>query len=126
MSISNSVLIFSLVLRIPCFCLFVWPFYVAGAASGRYFWTACAVKPFHVENCLLLMDFSRVCFGGLNAAWSRYLISAAFYVMEYVLHAMCLVFLVFVFGVVVLQSCNGNIHDLVCGSLPPFHMSLLL
>ena len=34
-SISNSVLIFTLVLRIPYFCIFMWPLSVAGAESGR-------------------------------------------------------------------------------------------
>ena len=61
------------------------PLSVAGAESGKYCWTARAVNLGHVENCLLLMSFSRVCFGGMNAAWSRYLISADFEVMAYAL-----------------------------------------
>ena len=68
LSISNTVLIFSLVLQITCFCIFIWTLSVASAESGRYFWTARAVKPGHVENCLLLIAFSSVCFGRLNAA----------------------------------------------------------
>ena len=67
-SISNAVLIFSLVLQIPFF-LYIWPFSVDYAESGRYFWTARAVKPVHVEKHLLLISFRSVCFGGLNAAW---------------------------------------------------------
>ena len=67
-SISNAVLIFSLVLQIPFF-LYIWPFSVDYAESGRYFWTARAVKPVHVEKHLLLIAFRSVCFGGLNAAW---------------------------------------------------------
>ena len=49
-SISNSVLIFSLVLQIPCLCPFMCPLSVAGAECGRYFWTTRAVNPGHVEN----------------------------------------------------------------------------
>ena len=59
------------------------PLSVAGAESWRYFWTARTVKPGHVENCLLLISFSSFCLGGLNAAWWRYLMSAAFDVMAY-------------------------------------------
>ena len=33
----------------------MWPLYVAGEESGRYFWTARAVNLGHVENVLLLM-----------------------------------------------------------------------
>ena len=51
---------------------------------------------------------------------------AAFDVMENELHAMCLVFLVSILGDVALQYCNGNTHNRVCGSLTPFHTSLLL
>ena len=58
--ISNAVLTFSLVVQIPCFCLLVWPLYVDEAEYGRYFFTSRALNPVHVENCLLLMDFSRV------------------------------------------------------------------
>ena len=61
----------------------MWPLSVAGAESGIFFWIARTVDPGHVDHFLLLMAFSRVCFGGLNAAWWRYLISAAFEVMEY-------------------------------------------
>ena len=82
---------FSLVLLIPCFYLFMCPLSVAGAKSGRYFWTACAVNPGHVEYCSLLIAFRSICLCGINAAWRRYLISAALDVMEYVLYAMCLV-----------------------------------
>ena len=96
-SISNNIFILSLVLRIPCFCPFMWTSSVAGAESGRYFWTARAVKPGHVENCLLLIAFGSVCFGGLNAAWWSYLMSAAFYVMEYALYDRYLVWSVSVF-----------------------------
>ena len=62
-SITNTVLIFSLVLQIPYFCLFMWPLSVSGSESGRYFWTARAVNLGSVENCLLLITFSSVCFG---------------------------------------------------------------
>ena len=91
-SVSNTIFIFYLVLQIPCFCLFMLFLSVAGEDSGRYFHTARAVNPVQVENWFLLIDFSRVCFGGLNAAWWRYLISSSFEVMAYVLLSRCLVF----------------------------------
>ena len=47
--ISNAVLFFSLVLRIPCFFLFMWPSSVVCAEFGIYFWTARDVKLGHVE-----------------------------------------------------------------------------
>ena len=47
-SVSNAVLIFSLVLQIPCFCLFMRPLSFAGAESGKYFWTYRDVNPGHV------------------------------------------------------------------------------
>ena len=84
----------------------MWPLYVAREESGRYFCTARAVNPGHVENCLLLMDFSRVCFGALNAAWWSYLISTDFDVTAYALHDRCLVSLVSILDVVAFQSCN--------------------
>ena len=60
------------------------------------------MKPGHVENCLLLIAFSGVCFGGMNAAWWRYLMSAAFDVMENALYAMYILFIVSVLGDVAL------------------------
>ena len=104
----------------------MWPLSVFGAESERYFWPARAVKPGHVENCLLLIAFTSVCFGGLNTALWRYFMSAAFDVMAYALYAMCPVFLFYVLGDVALQSCNGNTHNRVCGSLPYLHTILLL
>ena len=88
---SNDVLIFSLVLLISCFCLFVCPLYVTVAEYGGYFWTDRAVNLGHVENCLLFIAFRSVCLGGLNSAWWIYFMSATLYVMEYALYAMCLV-----------------------------------
>ena len=99
---------------------------VAGAEYGRYFWTASAVKPGYVENCLLLISFSSACFGVLNVASCRYLMSAALNAMANVLYSMCLLFIVSIIGDVEFQSCNGNIHNCVCSSLPPFHTILLL
>ena len=55
------------------------------------------------------MALSRVCFGGLNAAWWRYLFSAALDGIAYALQDRCLVFCVSVLGVVLLRCCNGNI-----------------
>ena len=63
----------------------MWPLSVAGAESGRYFWTVRDVNPGHVENCLLLMAFIRISFGRLNTARLSYLINVAFEVMEYAL-----------------------------------------
>ena len=125
-SISNAVFIFSVVIWIPYFCISMRPLYAAGAASGRYFWIDRAVKPGNVENYLLLIALSTVCFGGLNAAWWRYLMSAAFYVIPNAMCAMCLVLLISIFGDMALHYCNGNIHNLVCVSMPLFHTSLLL
>ena len=42
--------------------------------------------------------------------------SAALYVIAYALYAMCLVWTVCVSGDVLLDSCGGNTHNLVCGS----------
>ena len=86
------------------------------AESGRYFWTARAFNLGHVENCLLLISFRSVCLGRLNEVWWRYLMSAALYVIAYALYAMCLVWTVCVSGDVLLDSCGGNTHNLVCGS----------
>ena len=52
--------------------------------------------------------------------------SASFDVMENALYAMFLVLLISVFVGVKLHSCNVSIHNLVCGSLPPFYTSFLL
>ena len=79
-----------------------------------------------VENCLLLIAFSSVCFGGMNVAWWRYLLSVALDIMEDSFFYICLVLLVSDLGDVVLHSCNGNIHNPLCGSLPTLHTSLLL
>ena len=62
-SISNAVLNFSLILLITFFLIFIWPLYVAGAESWRYFWTTQAVKPVHIEILFLLIAFSTVCLG---------------------------------------------------------------
>ena len=74
----------------------------------------------------MLIAFSSVCLGGINSDWWTYLVSAAFNVMAYALYDMCLVLLVSIFVHVDFHSCNGNIHNIVCGSLPPFHTSFLL
>ena len=104
----------------------MWPLSVAGAELGIYFWTAHAVKLGHVENCLLFIAFIIVCLGGINSAWYGYLMGAALYVTVYALYDMCLVLLVSIFVHVDFHSCNGNIHNIVCGFLPPFHTSFLL
>ena len=102
--ILNIVLIFSLVLLISCFCLFVCPLYVTVAEYGGYFWTDRAVNLGHVENCLLFIAFRSVCLGGLNAAWWGYLIISALDFMAYAFYAMCLVWPVCVSGDVLLYS----------------------
>ena len=84
------------------------------------------MKPGHVEFFLLLIAFSSVFFVGINADWWSYLVIAAFDVMSNVLYAMCLVLIFYVLGDVALQSCNGNTHNRVCGSLPHLHTILLL
>ena len=113
-------------LQIPCFYTFLWPLSVASAESRRYFGTACVVKPGLVEKNSLFIAFIFVCFCGLNAAWWRYLMSAAFDVMANELYAMCPLLLVYEVGDVMLHSCNGNIHHPVCVYLPPIHTSFLL
>ena len=80
----------------------------------------------HDENYLLLISFSSVCLGRLNAAWRRYLMSAVLDVMAYALYVMCLVWIVCVSGDFLLYECSGNIHNLVCGFIPPLHTSFLL
>ena len=71
----------------------------------------------------LLIAFSTVCFGGLNVAWWRNLMSADFDTNANALYAMCLVLLVSFLGDVEFHSCNGNTHNRVCGSLPSFNTS---
>ena len=51
--------------------------------------------------------------------------SADFDVMAYALYAMCLVWSFYVFLDVALNSCSGNIHNIVFGSCPAFHNGLL-
>ena len=80
------------------------PLSVAGAESGRYFWTARDVNPGHVEKRLLFIAFRSVCLGGLNAAWWGYLIISALDFMAYAFYAMCLVWPVCVSGDVLLYS----------------------
>ena len=80
-SFYNTVLVFSLVLLIPCLCLLVCPLSVVSAESGRYVWTSRTMNTGHVEKYLLFISFRSVCLGGLNAAWWSYLMSAALYVM---------------------------------------------
>ena len=70
-------------LRIPCFCIFVWPLYVAGDEYGRYLCTARNVNPVHVENWLFSMALIRLRFGRLNAAWRRYLMGDTLDVIAY-------------------------------------------
>ena len=55
-----------------------------------------------------------------------YLMSDALDVMAYELYAMCLVWITYVSSNELLYSCSDNIHDLVCGSRPPFYTSFLL
>lgn len=50
-----------------CF-FFIRPFAVA-VDSGRYFWTALALRPGHDKNWLLLMALSHMDGGGLKAHW---------------------------------------------------------
>ena len=99
---------------------------VDGADSGKYFWTARAVNPDHVENCSLLIYFSSVCLCALNDYYWRYFMSAVLDVIEYALYAICLVWTGCVSRDVLFDSCSGNIHNLVCGSGPLFRTSLLL
>ena len=49
--------------------------------------------------------------------------SADLDVMVYLLYSMCLVWTGCVSGDVLLSSCSGNIHNLLCGYLPTFHTS---
>ena len=119
-------MIFYLVLLIPCFCLFICPLSVAGAKSGRYFWTARAVNPGRVENCLLLIVFRIVYLGVINYSWWRYFIIFALDVMSYALYVVCLVWTFCDYGDVLLFSCSFNIHNLVCNSRPHSRTSFLL
>ena len=52
--------------------------------------------------------------------------SAAFDVMAFALYVICLVGSVSVFVDAALHYCSGNIHNLICNSLPSFHTILLL
>ena len=49
--------------------------------------------------------------------------SALFDVTENALYAMCLVLILYVLCDVASNACRFNIHNRVCGSLPPFHTS---
>ena len=59
----SAVTIFSFVLLMPFFCLFVCPLSVVGDDYGRYFWTAFTVRPGHVANWLLCSALRRVALG---------------------------------------------------------------
>ena len=60
------------------------------------------MNPVHIADCLFLISFGSICFGGLNASWWRSFISAAFDVMENALYAMYILFIVSVLGGVAL------------------------
>ena len=85
--VSNAVMVVAFVLRMPCFCRFMFPLSVAGEKSGSYFWTAFVVKPGHVANWLLCNALGRVALGGLKPAWWRYLMRLALEVIAYALCA---------------------------------------
>ena len=84
------------------------------------------MNPGHVENFLLLMDFIRVIFGGLNADWWRYLINATFDIMVYVFLSWCSVSHLSIVRWFLFGACMGKTHNHVHGSLPTFHTILLL
>ena len=62
--ISNAFFIFCLVDLIPFCCLFMCPLSVAGHDSGRYFYTASAVRTGHFANWLFLIALIMVDFVG--------------------------------------------------------------
>ena len=76
-----------LVERKPFLWRFMWPFSVYGDVSGKYFRTALAVRPGHVDSCLFLITLSKVAFVGLKRAWCRYLMSDALDLVTYALLA---------------------------------------
>ena len=78
------------------------------------------MKPGHVEILLFIISFRIVCVGRVNTDWWRYLMSSDLDVMACTLYGMCLIWTVFVYVDVLLNSLIGNIHDLVCGYCPPF------
>ena len=126
LSLSNAVMIFSLVPLITCFLPIHVTLVCCWCRVWEIFLTDHTVNLGHVENCLLLISFSSVCLGRLNPAWWSYLMSSILDVMSYVLYVMCLVWIVCVSGDFLLYECSGNIHNLVCGFIPPLHTSFLL
>ena len=75
--VSNASFTFSFVDLMPFFCLFMCPLSVAGHESGRYVWTASAVRPGHVANWLFFIALRSVYLGGENRHWWRYLMSSS-------------------------------------------------
>ena len=69
----------------PFFCLFVCLLFIAGRESGRYFWTASAVRPGHVANWFFKISLRSVDLVGKNKDWRRYLMSSSLDVIWYAL-----------------------------------------
>ena len=63
------------------------PLSVAVHESGRYFWTASAVRFGHVDNWLFFIAVRSVDLGGQNKQWWRYLMSYTLDVIWYALLA---------------------------------------
>ena len=59
----------------PCFCRSVCPLSIAVEDSGRYLFTACAVRPGYVINWLFAHALMSVFFVDENKHWWRYLMS---------------------------------------------------
>ena len=102
------------------------PLSVSGYDSGRYFWTASAVRPGHVANWLFFIALRSVDLGGQNRHWWRYLMRSSLDVICYALLAVWLS-VVLVLGWVIFPTClRGSTHNPVNHSLLPVHTNFPL
>ena len=118
---SNASFILSFVDLIPFCCLFMCPLSVAGHESGRYFWTASAVRPGHVANWLFFIALRSVDLGGQNRHWWRYLMSSSLGVIWYALLSVGLYVLWVLCWVIFPTFLSGRTHNTVKHSHVPVH-----
>ena len=123
---SNASFILSFVDLMPFCYLFMCPISVAGHETGRYFWTASAVRPGHVANWLFFIALRSFYLGGQNRHWWRYLMSSSLDIIWYSLLAMWL-YVLLVLGWVIFPTCLiGSTHNPVKHSLVPVHTTFPL
>ena len=68
----NVLFSLSCAVLIPFRCRFIWPLFVDGELSGRYFSSAVAIRPVHVANWLFRMALMSVCLVDQKRHWRSY------------------------------------------------------